>query len=40
VASVLCISDGAMSFQQALGRTGLMLEGTAERAVRLFLLKS
>ena len=39
VASVLCISDGAMTFQQALGRTGVMLEGTAERAVRLFLLK-
>ena len=38
VASILCISDGAMSFQQALGRTGEMLEGTAERAVRLFLL--
>ena len=37
VASVLCISDGAMSFQQALGRTGDMLQGTAERAVRLFL---
>jgi hypothetical protein len=27
-----------MTFQQALGRTGVMLEGTAERAVRLFLL--
>ena len=39
VASVLCISDGTMTFQQALGRTGVMLEGTAERAVRLFLLK-
>ncbi|HAA95000.1 MAG TPA: glycerate kinase [Dehalococcoidia bacterium] len=38
VASVLCISDGAMSFQEALGRTGVMLEGTAERAVRLFLI--
>ncbi len=38
VASVLCISDGAMTFQQALGRTGKMLEGTAERALRLFLL--
>ena len=38
VASILCISDGAMTFQQALGRTGEMLEGTAERAVRLFLL--
>ena len=38
VASILCISDGAMSFQQALSRTGAMLEGTAERAVRLFLL--
>jgi glycerate kinase len=37
VASILCISDGAMSFQQALGRTGEMLQGTAERAVRLFL---
>ncbi|MCI0845464.1 MAG: glycerate kinase, partial [Chloroflexi bacterium] len=39
VASVLCISDGAMSFERALSRTGAMLEGTAERAVRLFLLK-
>ncbi|MDA0263723.1 MAG: glycerate kinase [Chloroflexi bacterium] len=39
VGSVLCISDGAMTFQQALSRTGEMLEGTAERAVRLFLLK-
>ena len=39
VASVLCISDGAMTFQQALSRTGEMLEGTAERAVRLFLLR-
>ncbi len=38
VASILCISDGAMTFQQALSRTGTMLEGTAERAVRLFLL--
>ena len=38
VASVLCISDGAMTFEQALSRTGAMLEGTAERAVRLFLL--
>lgn len=38
VASILCISDGAMTFQQALSRTGMMLEGTAERAVRLFLL--
>ena len=38
VAAILCISDGAMTFQQALGRTGEMLEGTAERAVRLFLL--
>ena len=38
VASILCISDGAMTFQQALSRTGEMLEGTAERAVRLFLL--
>ena len=38
VASVLCISDGAMTFQQALSRTGEMLEGTAERAMRLFLL--
>ncbi|MCS5666286.1 MAG: glycerate kinase [Dehalococcoidia bacterium] len=38
VASVLCISDGAMTFQQALGRTGEMLQGTAERAVRLFLI--
>jgi glycerate kinase len=37
VASVLCISDGAMTFQQALGRTGEMLQRTAERAVRLFL---
>ena len=37
VASVLCISDGAMTFQQALGRTGDMLQGTAERAMRLFL---
>ena len=39
VASILCISDGTMSFQQALSRTGAMLEGTAERAVRLFLLR-
>lgn len=39
VASVLCISDGAMSFEKALSRTGVMLEGTAERAMRLFLLK-
>jgi len=39
IASILCISDGAMTFQQALGRTGKMLEGTAERAVRIFLLK-
>ena len=39
VASVLCISDGAMTFEKALSRTGEMLEGTAERAVRLFLLK-
>ena len=39
VASILCISDGAMSFQQALSRTGEMLEGTAERAVRLFLIR-
>ena len=39
VASILCISDGAMSFQHALGRTGLMLQGTAERAMRIFLLK-
>ncbi|MCH8296547.1 MAG: glycerate kinase [Chloroflexi bacterium] len=38
VASILCISDGAMTFEQALSRTGEMLEGTAERAVRLFLL--
>jgi glycerate kinase len=38
VASVLCISDGVMTFEQALSRTGEMLEGTAERAVRLFLL--
>lgn len=38
VASVLCISDGAMTFQQALDRTGEMLQGTAERAVRLFLI--
>ena len=38
VASVLCISDGAMTFQQALGRTGEMLQGTAERAVRLFMI--
>ena len=38
VASILCISDGAMSFQQALSRTGAMLEGTAERAMRLFLI--
>ncbi|GIT42338.1 MAG: hypothetical protein Ct9H300mP11_02740 [Chloroflexota bacterium] len=37
VSSVLCISDGAMTFQQALGRTGEMLQGTAERAKRLFL---
>jgi len=37
VVSVLCISDGAMTFQQALGRTGEMLQGTAERAMRLFL---
>ena len=40
VDSVICISDGAMSFQQALGRTGTMLEGTAERAVRLFLARA
>ena len=39
VASILCISDGAMTFQQALGRTGKMLQGTAERAVRIFLIK-
>ena len=39
VASVLCISDGVMTFQQALSRTGEMLEGTAERAVRLFLIR-
>jgi len=39
VASILCISDGAMSFQHALGRTDLMLQGTAERAMRIFLLK-
>ena len=39
VASVLCISDGTMTFQQALSRTGEMLEGTAERAMRLFLLR-
>ena len=39
VASILCISDGTMSFEQALSRTGEMLEGTAERAVRLFLLR-
>ena len=38
VASILCISDGVMTFEQALSRTGEMLEGTAERAVRLFLL--
>ena len=38
IASILCISDGVMTFQQALGRTGEMLEGTAERAVRIFLL--
>ncbi len=38
VASVLCISDGTMTFQQALSRTGAMLEGTAERALRLFLV--
>ena len=38
VASILCISDGTMTFQQALSRTGEMLEGTAERAVRLFLI--
>ena len=38
VASVLCISDGTMTFQQALSRTGAMLEGTAERAMRLFLV--
>ena len=38
VASILCISDAAMTFQQALSRTGEMLEGTAERAMRLFLL--
>ncbi|MCH8988829.1 MAG: glycerate kinase [Chloroflexi bacterium] len=38
VASVLCISDGVMTLEQALSRTGEMLEGTAERAVRLFLL--
>ena len=37
VASVLCISDGTMTFQEALGRTGEMLQGTAERAMRLFL---
>ena len=37
VSSVLCISDGAMTFRQALGRTGEMLQGTAERAMRLFL---
>ena len=37
VASVMCISDGTMTFQQALGRTGEMLQGTAERAMRLFL---
>ena len=40
VASILCISDGAMSFEKALSRTGAMLEGTAERAVRLFLLRN
>jgi len=38
VASVLCISDGTMTFEQALSRTGEMLEGTAERVMRLFLL--
>jgi len=27
-----------MTFQQALGRTGEMLQGTAERAVRLFMI--
>ena len=37
VASILCISDGTMTFQEALGRTGEMLQGTAERAMRLFL---
>lgn len=38
VAAILCISDGTMTFQKALSRTGEMLEGTAERAMRLFML--
>jgi glycerate kinase len=35
IASVLCIADRPMSFEQSLTRTGELLEGAAERAVRL-----
>ena len=35
IAAMVCIADGPMSFRQSLGRTAELLEGAAERALRL-----
>lgn len=35
IAAIVCIADSPMSFRQSLGRTAELLEGAAERALRL-----
>ena len=35
IAAMVCIADGPMSFRQSLSRTAELLEGAAERALRL-----
>ena len=35
IAAMVCIADGPMSFHQSLSRTAQLLEGAAERALRL-----
>ena len=35
IAAIACIADSPMSFRQSLGRTAELLEGAAERALRL-----
>ena len=35
IAAMVCIADGPMGFRQSLGRTAELLEGAAERSIRL-----
>ena len=38
IAAIVCIADSPMSFRQSLGRTAELLEGAAERALRLMVV--